>query len=137
MGKNLIVQIYFHTFYPISNTNTFLIALINNIFNNFFALWKDSIPYELGTLGDFPPQFWLKFTPYIVGVDEYEFYSRNIRNFALPGYEAWKAWRTFNQDIFLIIVTWLKRGKSFYDYQKYIMLNEGHLNLKNEITKKI
>ena len=37
------------------------------------------------------------------------------------GYEAWKR-RTFNRNIFLIIVKWWKVGKSFHDYQKYIQL---------------
>ena len=34
----------------------------------------------------------------------------------MRGCEAWKAWPTFNRDIFLIIVKWRKGGKSFHDY---------------------
>ena len=45
------------------------------------------------------------------------------------GYEAWKAWRTFNWDIFLIIVKWRKGEKSFHDYQKYIPIKYAILFL--------
>ena len=54
------------------------------------------------------------------------------------GYEAWKAWRTFNRDRFLIIVKWRKGGKPFHDYQKYIpvkyatLIKPRTLNLTRE-----
>ena len=50
-----------------------------------------------------------------------------LSNFGVRVCEAWKAWRTFNWDIFLIIVKWRKGGKSFHDYQKYIPIKYAKL----------
>ena len=76
---------------------------------NFANFWKLSQVSPFPPFHDYQKYIPVKCTPRFSSLD-LKYHLNRVPGYMVLGYEAWKAWSTFNWDIFLIIVRCRKGG---------------------------